>query len=168
MIWTPTGPDLSGDDLGWGVNLSSNIKLGDAVLKLQVVYGEGIQNYMNDAPADVGIRRNFGNPTRPIEGEALPLLGVVAFIDFNWSESMTSSIGYSFIDIDNSDGQAANAFKRGDYALANVMFYPVKDVMFGPEIQYGGRENFRDGFTSDDLRFQFTVKYNFGRTFGGD
>ena len=164
----PTGPNLSGDDLGWGVNLSSNIKLGDSVLKLQVVYGEGIQNYMNDAPQDVGIVTNFSNPNRPIEGEALPLLGVVAFIDFNWSESMTSSIGYSFVDIDNSDGQAANAFKKGDYALANVMFYPVKDVMFGPEIQWGRRENFEDGFTSDDLRIQFTVKYNFGRTFGGN
>ena len=51
------------------------------------------------------------------------------------------------------------------------MFYPVKNVMFGPEIQWGQRENSRDGFTSDDLRFQFTVKYNFGHTFtfgGGD
>ena len=33
--------------------------------------------------------------------------------------------------------------------------------MFGPEIQWGKRENFRDGFTSDDLRIQFSVKYNF-------
>ena len=50
---------------------------------------------------------------------------------------MSSAIGYSMIDIDNTDGQSANAFKRGDYALANIMFYPVKNVMFGPEIQWG-------------------------------
>ena len=45
------------------------------------------------------------------------------------------------LDIDNSDGQSANAFKKGQYALANVLFYPVKNVMFGPEIQWGRREN---------------------------
>ena len=39
------------------------------------------------------------------------------------------------LDIDNSNGQSADAFPKGDYALANIMFYPAKDVMFGPEIQ---------------------------------
>jgi outer membrane DcaP-like protein len=160
--------DLSGHATGWGVNLSSNLKFGNTVLKLQALYGEGIENYMNDAPADVGVRLNLSNLTRPIEGEALPVWGGVAFLDINWSEKMTSTIGYSIVDIENSSGQAANAFKKGDYALANVMFYPVKDVMFGPEIQWGRRENFRDGFTSDDLRFQFTVKYNFSHTFAGN
>jgi hypothetical protein len=159
--------DLSDEEVAWGVNLSSNIKLGDSVLRLQAVYGEGIQNYMNDAPQDVGIRNNFGDPRRPIVGEVLPVLGLVAFLDINWSEKMSTSIGYSMVDIDNSDGQAANAFKRGDYALVNVLFTPVKNVMFGPEIQYGRRENFRDGFTSDDVRVQFSVKYSFSQTLGG-
>jgi hypothetical protein len=160
--------DLSGDEIGWGLNLSSNFKLGNSTLRLAVVYGEGIQNYMNDAPEDIGIRNNFSDPTRPIVGEALPLLGVTAFIDINWSEKMSSSIGYSMVEIDNSDGQSDDAFKHGDYAVANVMFYPVKNVMFGPELQYGRRENFRDGFSSDDFRVQFSAKYSFGHTFGGD
>jgi hypothetical protein len=170
MKWDDTVPDpidLSGHDTGWGVNLSSNLKLGKTVLKLQALYGEGIENYMNDAPADVGVRLNTGNLTRPLEGEALPVFGGVAFLDINWSEKMTSTIGYSIVDIDNSNAQSANAFKKGDYALANVMFYPVKDLMFGPEVQWGRRENFRDGFTSDDFRIQFSVKYNFSHTFGG-
>ncbi len=80
---------------------------------------------------------------------------------------MSTAVGYSMIEIDNSDGQSPNAFKRGDYALVNVMFYPVKNVMFGPELQWGRRENNSDGFTSDDVRIQFTAKYNFGKTFGG-
>ncbi len=170
MKWDDTVPDLvdlSGHATGWGVNLSSNLKFGKMVLKLQALYGEGVENYMNDAPADIGVRANPGSLTRPIEGDVLPVFGGVAFLDINWSEKMTSTIGYSIVDIDNTSGQSANAFKKGDYALANVMFYPVKDVMFGPELQWGSRENFRDGFTSDDLRFQFTVKYNFGHTFGG-
>jgi hypothetical protein len=158
------GDDLSGDAMGWGVNLTSNIKLGKSTLRLGAVYGEGIQNYMNDAPADVGPRIT-GDPTHSLEGEALPMLGITAFIDTNWNERMSTTIGYSRLDIDTTDGQSASAFEVGQYALANVMFHPVKNVMFGPEIQWGKRENARDGFSSDDLRVQFSAKYNFGQTF---
>ena len=170
LKWDDQLPDafeLGDSKVGWGVNLSSNVKLGGNVLRVGVVYGEGIQNYMNDAPADVGVRNNFANPTRPIEGELLPVLGVTAFIDLNWSERMTSSIGYSIVDIDNSSGQTPDAFHKGEYALANVLFYPVKNVMFGPEIQWGSRENFRDGFSVDTFRLQFSVKYNFSHKLGG-
>jgi hypothetical protein len=133
------------------------------------VYGEGVQNYMNDAPADVGPEIT-GDPTRSLEGEPLPMLGISAFVDTNWSDRMSTTIGYSRLDIDTTDGQSANAFETGQYALANVMFYPVKNVMLGPEIQWGDRENARDGFSSDDLRIQFSFKYNFGHQFkfGGD
>jgi hypothetical protein len=167
MEWTDQvddGDDLSGDAIGWGVNLSSNIKVGRSTLRLAAVYGEGIQNYMNDAPADVGPEIT-GDPTRSLEGEPLPMLGITAFVDTNWNERMSTTIGYSRLDIDTTDGQSADAFETGEYALANVMFYPVKNVMFGPEIQWGKRHNARDGFTSDDLRLQFSVKYNFGQTF---
>ncbi|HVR98515.1 MAG TPA: DcaP family trimeric outer membrane transporter [Thermoanaerobaculia bacterium] len=159
--------DLSGSDIGWGINLSSNIKAGKSVFRLQALYGEGIENYMNDAPVDVGARLNPGDARTPIEGEALGVLGLVAFVDVNWSDKASSAIGWSMIDIDNSDGQADNAFSQGNYALANIMFYPAKNVMFGPEIQWGNRKNFRDGFTSDDLRFQFSAKYNFSHKIGG-
>ncbi len=126
-----------------------------------VAFGEGVQNYWNDAPVDVGIRNNFQDPRTPVVGEALPILGIVAFLDLNWSDKWTSTVGYSLVDIDNTDGMTDSAFKKGQYALANVMYYPTKGVMLGPEIQWGKRENFRDGFTSDDLRIQFSAKYNF-------
>jgi hypothetical protein len=71
------------------------------------------------------------------------------------------------VDIDNSDGQSANAFQTGHYALANILHHPVKNVMYGPELQWGKRENFEDGFSSDDFRVQFSVKYSFGTTIGG-
>ena len=117
------------------------------MLRLQVVYGEGIQNYMNDAPEDVGIRINPGDPVQPVVGEALPLIGVVAFIDLNWSTKWTSTFGFSFVDIDNSDGQAPSAFKKGQYALANLLYHPTRRCCFGPEVQWGDRENNSDGFS---------------------
>ncbi len=160
--------NLSGNDIGWGVNLSSNIKLGNNTLRLQALYGEGIENYMNDAPEDVAIHNNFSNPTRPIIGKVLPVWGGVAFLDINWNERMSSSIGYSLVKIENANGQSDNAFRHGDYALVNLLFTPVKNFMWGGEVQYGRRENFRGGFTSDDLRVQFSFKYSYSRIFGGE
>jgi len=159
--------DLNQDINGWGINLSSNLKFGDSTVRLQYVYGKGIENYMNDAPVDVGAKANLGNAISPVEGEALPLHGVVAFLDLTWSERWTSSVGYSLIDIENSDLQAADAFHRGEYALANLLYYPTKNVMMGGEFQWGHRENFADGFTSDDYRIQFSFKYNFSVSLGG-
>ena len=116
---------------------------------------------------DVGIALNPGNTLTPIVGKALPILGIVAFLDLNWNSEWTSTVGYSLVDIDNSDGQSPSAFKKGQYALANLLYYPTAGVFLGPEIQWGKRENFSDGFTSDDFRIQFSAKYNFKLSLGG-
>ena len=161
-------PDLSGDALGWGLNLSTNIKLGKkATFRGSVLHGEGVQNYMNDAPVDVGIRKT-GNPSLPIEGVALPVTGLVAFLDINWTEKFSSAVGYSSIDIDNSDGQTNDAFKKGQYIVGNLMYYPVKNAMMGIEFQYGDRENFNataNTFSPSITKVQFSFKYNFLETF---
>ena len=133
-----------------------------------MVYGEGIENYMNDAPVDIGIKNNFSNTTQPVVGEALPVLGIVAFYDHTWNDRWSSTIGYSRVDIDNTDGQTPDAFKTGQYALANLLYYPTKDVMMGGELQWGSRENFSDGWSVDDLRIQFSFKYNFSHNWGGN
>ena len=74
------------------MNLSSNINIGkDDVLRLQFVFGEGIQNYMNDSPVDVGIENNLSDPVRPVIGEAIPIIGVVAFLDHKWNDEFSSS-----------------------------------------------------------------------------
>ena len=152
--------------MGWGLNLSTNVKFGEAsTCAAQFVYGEGIQNYMNDAPVDVGIAEQ--RPDATIEGVALPLIGAVAFLDHNWNAKYSTAIGYSYLNIDNSNGQADDAFHIGHYALVNLLYTPVPNVMFGLEGQYGKRENFNDGFTSDDFRVQFSAKYNFSSMIGG-
>src|SRR5262245_28701549 len=152
---------------GWGINLSSNLKFAKDVLRLQYVFGEGIQNYMNDAPVDVGAKANLGNAISPVEGEALGCQGLVVFLDHTWSDKWTSSVGYSRIDIDNSDLQNPDAFHIGQYALGNLLYYPAPNVMMGGEFQWGRRENNSDGFTSDDYRIQFSFKYNFSVSIGG-
>jgi hypothetical protein len=160
--------ELSGDAVGWGINLSSNLKVrASDTIRLQFAFGEGIQNYMNDAPADVGIVNNSQDPVTPILGEPLPIIGIVAFVDHTWNPQYSSSFGYSLTDIDNTDGQAPNAYKRGHYLLGNLLYTPVPNVMMGGELQWGRRENFSDGFESDGFKLQFSFKYNFSHRIGG-
>lgn len=170
MKWDDTVNDrinLDGSAIGWGINLSSNIKIKKDTVRLQLVSGEGIQNYMNDAPADVGVVNNFSNPVTPITGKAIPVIGTVAFLDHTWNDKLTSTIGYSRVDIDNTDGQAPDVFRVGQYALTNLLYAPAKDVLFGPEFQWGQRSNNSDGWTKNDYRIQFSFKYNFSAEVGG-
>lgn len=162
----PTGPDLDGHVWGWGAHVSSNIKLSPALLRLSALYGEAIENYMNDAGADVGAVAN-ADPTL-IDGEALPILGLVAFVDLEWSKYATTAAGWSFVWIDNSSGQLPSAFHTGHYALANLLLHPSDKFMFGGEVQWGRRDNNSDGFSSNDFRLQFSFKYNFAKKWGGE
>ena len=160
--------DLSGHATGWGLNLSTVLNVGKTGhVRASVVYGEGIENYMNDAPVDIGVAANLGNPRRPVVGEALPVLGIVAFYDFYWTECFSTAIGYSRLEIDNSNLQTPAAFKTGQYALANLLYYPVNSVMTGLEFQWGRRTNFSDGFSVNDFRIQFSARYNFSFELGG-
>jgi hypothetical protein len=166
---SPGPTDFSGDATGWGLHLSSNLKFtgGKNVLRLSGVYGEGIENYMNDAPVDIGAQLNPGDPVSPVVGVALPVTGVVAFLDHTWNDEFTSSVGYSMVNIDNSDGQAPDAFHRGQYFLANLLCTPVPNVMMGVEGGYISRENNSDGFDVHQVHVQVSAKYSFAFSSGG-
>ena len=170
IAWVDTNrtpqQNFSGSAFGWGINGSSNLKFGENTTgRLQLVYGHGIQNYMNDAPIDIGVQNNFSNSISPIKGVPLPILGAVAFVDHNWSKKFSSSLGGSMVNIWNSDAEAPSDFHQGYYALTNLLFYPVKNVMAGGEFQFGRRVNFRNGYNFNDYRVQFSFKYSYGKTF---
>jgi hypothetical protein len=156
------GIDLSGDELGWGINLSTNVNIGPHVFRGSLVYGDGIQNYMNDGGADIGIEFRPNDPDVPIRGTRIPLAGLVAFLDLNWSDSWTTSVGYSIQHNDLPDLSADRSFERGQYALANILYHPLPNSFLGPEIQWVKRDNFGP-FSSEDVRIQFSAKYNFSK-----
>lgn len=159
--------DLDGSATCYGLNLTGNLKYGDlgSTIRAGLVYGQGIQNYMNDATSDIGVRAVEGNAQKPIEGYALPMLGASLFVDHFWSAKASTTIGGSFMDMDLDESSDSSSFKMGRYALANVMFYPVPNVMWGVEFQYGGRDNFKDDWSYDATRVQLSFKYNFGHSF---
>lgn len=167
ISWVDTSNNshIGRDVLGWGINTSSNIKLGKkSIARLQVVYGRGIENYMNDAPLDIGVKTT-NNANHPIEGVPLPVLGVVSFVDHNWSDRFSSSVGYSLANIENSNAEHASDFHQGHYAIANLLYHPIPKVMVGGEFQFGRRLNFSDGFNANDYRVQGSLKYDWGKTF---
>jgi hypothetical protein len=160
--------DLGGHTWGWGVNVSGNVGvLTKDVVKLEATYGHGIENYMNDAPVDVAAKTNFGNARTPVTGSPLPVFGVVAFYDRYWSDRWGSSVGYSLLNIHNFPLQVPAEFRRGQYGLINLLYYPVKNVMMGGEFQWGQRNNFTDGFVFDDYKIQFSFRYTFDYKLGG-
>ena len=171
------GLDLSDDEWGWGGSLSSNLHAGDDdTFRLQVIYGEGIQNYFNDAPVDVAAATNedpLDDDVQPIVPEALPIFGMSAYLDHDWGGGWTSSIGYSRVDVDNSDLQTEEAFAAGQYASGNLLWSPVEKALMGVEFLWTHRGNNdafeveEDTFEVDDFRIQFSLKYNFSMTIGG-
>jgi hypothetical protein len=158
-------PWTDGSENGWGINLGSTINtIGKDKVLLQVVYGEGIASYMNDGGMDLAPSQTFsaGSATG-LEAEAVPLTGVLAYYDHYWSERWSSSIGYSYTEVDNTNFQDPTAFQKGEYASGNLLYYPLDNLMVGGELLWGQRTN-NDDASDDVVRFQFTVKYNFGTT----
>jgi len=154
--------DLSGRDLGWGLNLSTVINAGARLkFKLQGEYGEGYGNYIADGPPDVALESNPGNRLTPAKGKALQAWGFLSFAEIEWNQKLKSSVGYSMVNVKNADLQSPDAFRQGQYGLFNFRFYPVDQVMLGIEYQYGKRENFYDGFYSSANKIQCAFKFNF-------
>ncbi len=162
---TTGGYDISGHKLGWGLHLSAVLNLGSMdVFRGSFVHGEGIENYMNDAPTDVGVVDTH-DPQKPFEGKPLPVTGYVAFLDHNWTSQLSTSIGYSATHIENTEDGSPSAYKDGQYAIVNLLFTPAKGFLVGAEAQWGKRTNFSDGFSSQATKVQVSFKYTFSQSF---
>ncbi len=150
-----------GSELGWGVDVTGHVNVwGTDKLIGGVVFGDGIANYMNDGGVDLAAK---GSGLGDIKATAVPLVGVIAYLDHYWNskKSLSTSIGYSFTQVDNQSLQDDTAFRKGEYASVNLLYTPVKNFLVGGELLWGQRED-KDHSHGDDVRFQFTVKYDFG------
>ena len=146
------------NEFGWGINTSAGLNTwGNDRLKLQVVYGEGIGNYMNDGGIDIAPDSADINVAK---AETVPLLGISAYYDHYWSDKWSTSLGWSMTDLDTSDGQLDTEFAKGQIAQINLLHYPLDNVLLGTEFNWGQREDV-NGNTGTDYRIQFSLKVNF-------
>jgi hypothetical protein len=154
----------SDETIGWGINLSGSYKLSQKnALTYQVVYGEGIGRYINDTccnyyadetgGSDAGLDGN-GNLT------AITATGGFVYFDHHWSEETSSTVGVSYLQVDNLSTQVDKAFKNSLYSTANFIWLPTEMTKVGVELQYGEIEN-KVGDTGDNFRIQtsFGFKY---------
>ncbi len=128
----------------------------------------GVENYMNDCPYDVGVESNPGNTKTPIKGKALPITGIVAFLDHNWSPTLSTAIGYSSCHVSNTPLSSGNAYETGQYAIVNLLTSPFKNFTAGAELEYGSRTNFDGSYKATDVKLQFSFKYSFSQIFYRD
>jgi len=169
--WVPnidTSFSVGGNAFCWGGGLTSTIKINENNdLLLSGFYGKGIGNYVNDSPADIGAELDLSNINQPVKGIPLPVTGLIAFLNHRWSSYFTSSAGYSMLKVENSNALPLTAFNRGQYAVANLIYYPANNFMTGIEYQWAERKN-NSGFISTDTKIQFSVKVNFQKLFSWD
>jgi len=92
--------------------------------------------------------------------EAVKLLGLTGYVDFQWAKQWSSSIGYSVTKVNNTSFQEPAAFHKGQYASANLLWTPIPDVLTGGEIMWGKRTD-NSGETGSDVRFQYSFKWSF-------
>ncbi|NDY96943.1 hypothetical protein G3I74_14515 [Wenzhouxiangella sp. C33] len=149
-----TEENFSGDELGYGLNLSGAVNtVGRDQVLWQIVYGRGIANYFNDGGVDLA-------PDAQLQATAVPIVGWLLFYNRWWSERWSSSIGWSSADLDNADGQRPEAFDKSNYGLVNLLHYPTERVMVGAEFLHGKLE-LNDGSDGTDTRVQFSFKFSF-------
>jgi hypothetical protein len=166
LRWTDvsSGGNENGHVTGWGLNFSTVLNLGKSdIFRGSYVYGQGVENYMQDAPVDVGATQE--PTTGEIGGKALPVSGLVAFLDHYWTPKWCTAIGYSSVHITNTDFGSPNAYKNGQYIIANISVTPVKNFWAVAELQWGERQNFSDGFSSHATKIQFSFQYKFSQVF---
>lgn len=170
--------NLSGSAVGWGLSLSTRLKLGNRVIfHGAFTTGAGIQNYMNDADADIGIKRQYDNLNAPIKGIAIPMVGIVSYFDIYWNQKFSSAIGYSILKNNTTETQLSTAYEKGQYASVNLLYSPVKNLILGPELQWGTRQNndfagdpqfnlpAAKGNNGNDVKLQFSFRYTFNNSF---
>lgn len=148
------------DDMGWGLNLSGELKFGarDRIVA-QLAFGEGIASYMNDPCCSV-IGGNDGGVNEDGEMEAIEARGGFIYFDHWWSKRWSSSIGYSYAEIDPLDVQVGQAYDNSTYTSANLIWYPFDPLKVGFEIIYGEVED-KAGSVSENTRYLSSVAFHF-------
>lgn len=155
------------DDTGWGINLTTVINVFERdAIRAGYVFGEGIASYMNDGGMDAGPDQGL-LPDGSLPGgthiDAVELTGLSLYYDHWWNDQWSSSAGYSYTEVDNTVGQLDDTYEKGQYASANLLYYPVENVLVGAELIWG-QLDVKDGRDNDDTRLQFSFKYNFSAT----
>jgi len=144
--------------VGWGASLAGRIRVPDSrsrdFVTFSLTYGRGIGSGFNDAPADAV----FDSTSRSLK--ALETFGWFAGVQHGWHPKLYSVLVYGELRQDNEPFQSVDAFRKTQYASANLVWTPVEQWLFGVELLYGTRKD-RNGADGSDRRTLFTTRFSF-------
>jgi hypothetical protein len=141
--------------IGWGVAGSGKLVLpGRNNMVFEASYGKGAGAYYNDGP--------LNGVYDPVSSKIilLPLFAYYVGFEHEWSDSLSSAVLYSAIDVDNRDYLPASAGQKSKYFSLNLIWHPDTRQMYGIEFLSGARRD-QGGAEGTDNRIQLTGHYSF-------
>ena len=152
------GVGQSDNVLGWGMALSGTIYMAGHQdnIQFQATYGDGVGRYIQGF---IGTGSDAA-PSASGEFEALP--AGAAFLSYQhwWTDTLRSSVGGEYGEVDNSAGQLGTAIKNFQGAAVNLVWSIVPRVTLG--LQYAwARNEVKDGRDGTARRLQATTQFNF-------
>ena len=152
------GVGQSDNVLGWGMALSGTIYMAGHQdnIQFQATYGDGVGRYIQGF---IGTGSDAA-PSASGEFEALP--AGAAFLSYQhwWTDTLRSSVGGEYGEVDNSAGQLGKAIKNFQGAGVNLVWSIVPRVTLG--LQYvWARNEVKDGRDGTARRLQATTQFNF-------
>lgn len=148
--------------VGWGAMLSGNIALCPAANFFgQIVYGEGIENYIQDLNGN-GYDL-VPNPERLGRLQTLPSMGWLAGLQVNFSPNWQMNAAYSQVTVWNKNGyfaQVPDTYRLSQYVVANLFYNISPAFSVGAEYLYGTRQNANHDRAHAN-RAQMMVQFNF-------
>lgn len=145
---------------GWGVCLSGNLATwGSDSLQFGALGGRALGAYIQDT-------QGYGldaAPKAPGSTSLKPIGALTGWLGYQhwWTGRLRSTATGGHVALDNTDGQADNAYKSTTYASMNLIWSPVPPVDVGVEYIYGYRET-RSAGCGHDHRVQLSILFNFG------
>jgi hypothetical protein len=157
---TPGAPEQTTEHVfGYGGTVSATINVLRGVLAVSpaALAGRGIGNYVNGAGSDIAFQEQTDAAAAL---RALPVYGATLYADVNWTQSLSSSVGVSWVQTKNSTLQAPGAFESAKYLSANLVYTPARIFFVGPEFQWAER-NDENGASGTDYRVFLAARFSF-------
>ncbi len=142
--------------LGWGAQASGTL-IASKSLKLfgQAIYGEGINNYINDiASLEINLNSTDGGATMA----ATPMGGFSVGASYKITPKTTLSASGSMVENFGDESYFAGGYKSSNYVNATLIYAPAPRISLGVEGIYGSRTNF-GGDPSSANRVSMMIKY---------
>jgi hypothetical protein len=132
-------------EFGYGANLGTKFNFVPKKDKMtfNVVFGEGIGNYITDLKEMGKIEENTAYIKPTATGTDVKLISAVgahAIYEHRWTSSVRFSIAAGGTNILNSEKQhGPKKYLRGGYAAFKLMYFPTKKTGFGVEYMGGAK-----------------------------